>query len=113
MISSSSKPTKSTFIEVNSPHDKDQRKEVHQIIRALSSKFDSETLDQSGKKTIKISVVDSKQKRRRYEEREYPDKFLQFTLTKTNYDSLGAVGFLARFMNRKPSNFGVAGTKVL
>jgi tRNA(Glu) U13 pseudouridine synthase TruD len=55
----------------------------------------------------------SNAKRRRFEDKVYPDKYLIFTLTKSNNDSLGAIGFLARFLARKPSCFGVAGTKVL
>jgi tRNA(Glu) U13 pseudouridine synthase TruD len=51
-------------------------------------------------------------KKRRFDPKTYPNKFLLFTMTKTNFDSLGALGFLAKFMSRKPKNFSVAGTKV-
>lgn len=105
-----SKATKSVSYITKCPDDKNTRKTLHQTIRAISPKFDSETLEESGKKTIKISLI-TNNKRRRFEDRIYPDKYLCFTLTKTNYDSLGAIGLLARFLSRKPSNFSVAGTK--
>lgn len=32
-------------------------------------------------------------------------------MTKTNYESLAAIGMIARYMKRKPKNYGYAGTK--
>ena len=51
----------------------------------------------------------SQKKRKMFQKSE---KFLHFTLFKTNIDTLGAVSYLAKEMRRKPGNFGVAGNKV-
>jgi len=67
----------------------------------------------SGRKMIRIYVVDSKNKKRRFDRREFPEKYLEFTLHKTNFDSMGAIGLLSKFLNMKPNNFGIAGNKVL
>ncbi len=40
------------------------------------------------------------------------EKYLHFTLLKSNIDTLGAVNYLAKELRRKPGNFGVAGNKV-
>ena len=39
-------------------------------------------------------------------------KYVEFTLFKTNIDSIGAISQIARCLNRKPSNFELAGNKV-
>jgi len=61
---------------------------------------------------VKIFVLDKKNKKRRFDTRAYPDKYLEFTLHKTNFDSMGAIGLLSKFLTMKPNNFGIAGNKV-
>ena len=68
--------------------------------------------DQSGKKTIRIWTLDGQNKRRKYNApQSFPDKYCRFTLTKTNYESMAAVGMIAKYLQRRPKNFGFAGTK--
>jgi len=61
---------------------------------------------------VKIFVLDKKNKKRRFDSRVYPDKYLEFTLHKTNFDSMGAIGILSKFLQMRPNNFGLAGNKV-
>lgn len=62
---------------------------------------------------LKLLVLDPKAKRKRFDTREYPDKYLQFTLLKTNYDTVGAIAILGKFLQMRPNNFGIAGNKVI
>jgi len=98
-------------VEMDSPEGKEARKQFHEAVRSLGSKLDSDTFDVSGRKMIRIYVVDSKNKKRRFDRREFPEKYLEFTLHKTNFDSMGAIGLLSKFLNMKPNNFGIAGNK--
>ncbi len=61
---------------------------------------------------VKVYVLD-KNKKRRFDPRAYPDKYLEFTLHKTNFDSMGAIGVLGKFISMRPNNFGIAGNKVI
>jgi tRNA pseudouridine13 synthase len=99
-------------IDVISPEDKNDRRSLHEIIKKLSPNFDSETLDIENKKIIRVSFVGGGNKKRRvFDNKQYPGKYLEFTIFKTNIDTMGAVFQIAKFMNRKPANFGFAGNK--
>ncbi len=60
---------------------------------------------------VRVYVVDNKNKKRRSDPRNFPEKYLEFTLHKTNFDSMGSIGILSKFMNIKPNNFAIAGNK--
>ena len=62
---------------------------------------------------IYVILIGPGGKKRRFEHfTKYSSKYTEFTLFKTNIDSMGAIFQIAKCLNRKPSNFGLAGNKV-
>ncbi|KAF3064595.1 Multisubstrate pseudouridine synthase 7 [Daldinia childiae] len=125
-------PKVSKFVTIAAITDKAQRSRVHSEIRRIfGGKIDTAT-DSDG--SIKATVVSkgnqqwgnrsrndrSRNDRSRNERsrnsgqnggQDQDGKFLHFTLYKENRDTMDAIGQIARFLNLKPSFFGIAGTK--
>lgn len=106
--------TKSSFeLELECPEDKDQRKEVHQLVRDHLVGFDSTTVnggsdDPEGKK-IKVYFVGLRKAGRKFQDKS--KRFLHFTMQKSNMETSQAIGLLASTFRKRQNDFSVAGTK--
>ena len=58
---------------------------------------------------IKLIILGKMKKRKIYQKSE---KYLQFTLMKTNFETLGAINYISKILHKPPGFFGIAGTKV-
>lgn len=118
-------PEKSATLDILAPEDKTKRTEVHQFFKTNCATIITETQKVDGKNYIRLSLqskysftvdfsrVDGKNKRRQFTSVVLPEKFIEFSLLKTNTDCFEAISILARFLGRKPKSFGFAGNKVL
>jgi len=90
--------------------DKDNRKSVHQFIKAkYGSLVVSNTVDTNEKKIINVNRNENgKSDNRRAG---HLPKFLHFSLTKSNMDTMHALSVLGNKLKVKVNQFGIAGTK--
>lgn len=91
---------------------KDERRQVHTLVRRQFPELESQTRGQDAKKTINVEKKGNQQgpKRQRF----WPPKrgnHTVFTLYKENADTMEAINMIANVLRYKPSRFTYAGTK--
>lgn len=94
------KRAKKFYLEV-SEKNKEQRGEVHKLIRENFAGFISRTLKREEKTLIELKFVG----------KESESDYLYFHLRKRNYDTMRALNKIARTLKKKNGNFYFAGTK--
>merc|ERR1719431_355436 len=90
-------------------HDKDGRKEVHQVLKRFP-KIDSNTVERDGKKMIVARAKGALKNKKQQWPRDRP-KYLHFTLYKENTETYEAISLLANRCRTDEKHFGFAGTK--
>ncbi|MES1912630.1 MAG: hypothetical protein MHM6MM_004871 [Cercozoa sp. M6MM] len=103
--------TRSFALLLPEDYSKDDRKQLHQHIKALGKHFDSATAEHEGKKCIKVVFNACRMLQKQRISRDKSEAFLHFTLHKVNCDSMSAIKKIAQRCRMKPTMFGISGTK--
>lgn len=103
--------------------DKEARTKLHQFIKKYLKKYEADTLSIGDKRSMRVYLKDSmgKNKRQKNGISTFGDRdqfgsiklpeVLSFAVQKINYESMQAVHYISKRVNKRPKYFGMSGNK--
>lgn len=118
------KVEKSTILQLEGDfQDKESRTKLHQFIKQYLKKYEADTLAVGDQRSMRIYLKDGMGKNKKqkcgisnhagrspFGNIKMPE-VLQFVVQKTNYESMQAVHYISKRVNKRPKYFSISGNK--